>query len=67
MRATCQRRRLPFQRLRDLLRWRPLHPLRPRFANNYAQVRGALPKQQSPSIYVTGFTPFDHTLEFECS
>jgi hypothetical protein len=30
----------------------------------YTQVRGALPKLSGPSVYLTGYTPFDHTLEF---
>jgi hypothetical protein len=33
----------------------------------YWQIRGALPKQPGASIYLTGFTPFDHTVEFECT
>ncbi len=32
--------------------------------HRYTQVRGAEPKLAGPSVYVTGFTPFDHTLEF---
>jgi hypothetical protein len=35
-------------------------------AHAYTQVRGAEPKLEGPSVYLTGFTPFDHTLEFEC-
>jgi hypothetical protein len=35
-------------------------------AHMYTQVRGAEPKLDGPSVYLTGFTPFDHTLEFEC-
>ena len=34
--------------------------------HNYTQIRGALPKQPGTSVYLTGFTPFDHTIEFEC-
>jgi hypothetical protein len=32
--------------------------------HRYTQVRGAEAKLPGPSVYVTGFTPFDHTLEF---
>ena len=35
--------------------------------HGYAQIRGALPKQPGTSVYLTGFTPFDHTIDFECS
>jgi hypothetical protein len=31
----------------------------------YTQVRGAEPKLAGPSVYLTGFTPFDHTIDFE--
>lgn len=34
--------------------------------HSYVEIRGALPKQAGPSVYLTGFTPFDHTVEFEC-
>ncbi|MCB1020237.1 MAG: hypothetical protein KDC27_09925 [Acidobacteria bacterium] len=33
----------------------------------YTQVRGAEPKLTGPSVYITGFTPFDRTLEFRWS
>jgi hypothetical protein len=33
----------------------------------YTQIRGAEPKLPGPGIYLTGFTPFDHTIEFECA
>lgn len=35
--------------------------------NRYTQVRGAEPKLPGPSVYLTGYTPFDHTLEFRWS
>ncbi len=35
-------------------------------AHQYTQVRGAEPMMPGNSIYLTGFTPFDHTIEFEC-
>lgn len=33
--------------------------------HGWTQLRGALPKAAGPSIYLTGYTPFDHTLEIE--
>lgn len=36
-------------------------------AHRYIQVRGAEPKLPAQSVYITGFTPFDRTLSFECS
>jgi hypothetical protein len=33
-------------------------------SHQYTQVRGAEPKLPGPSVYITGYTPFDHTLEF---
>jgi hypothetical protein len=40
----------------------------PGFAeNSYTQVRGAEPKMAGPSVYLTGFTPFDRTIDFDCS
>ena len=33
--------------------------------HRYAQVRGAEPKLAGPSVYLTGYTPFDHTLTIE--
>ena len=39
----------------------------PGFAENaYTQVRGAEPKMTGPSVYLTRFTPFDRTIDFEC-
>jgi len=34
--------------------------------HQYTQVRGAEAKMSGGSVYITGNTPFDHTLEFEC-
>ena len=34
--------------------------------HRYTQVRGAESRLLGQSVYVTGFTPFDHTLVFEC-
>lgn len=34
-------------------------------AHRYTQVRGAEPKLPGTSVYLCGFTPFDHTLTFE--
>ena len=34
-------------------------------AHTYTQVRGAEVKLPGPSVYITGYTPFDHTLTFE--
>jgi hypothetical protein len=33
--------------------------------NRYTQVRGSQPKLPGPSVYITGYSPFDHTLVFE--
>lgn len=33
--------------------------------HQYTQVRGAEPKMPGPSVYITGYTPFDRSLEFE--
>lgn len=35
--------------------------------HKYTQVRGAESKLPGASVYITGFTPFDHTLEFTCA
>lgn len=35
-------------------------------AHRYTQVRGAERKLPGGSVYITGVTPFDHTLEFIC-
>jgi hypothetical protein len=34
--------------------------------HQYVQLRGAEPKLPGRSVYITGFTPFDRTLLFEC-
>jgi hypothetical protein len=34
-----------------------------RVEHTYTQVRGALPKWEGQSVYVTGFTPFEYTLK----
>ncbi len=34
--------------------------------HGYTQLRGADEKLPGPSIYITGYTPFEHTLSFEC-
>ena len=36
-------------------------------AHEYVQVRGAEPRLAGESVYITGYTPFDRTIEFECS
>jgi hypothetical protein len=33
--------------------------------HRWTEIRGALPKLPGTSVYLTGFTPFDHTLEIE--
>jgi hypothetical protein len=35
--------------------------------HRYVQLRGAEPKLPGQSVYITGFTPFDQTLVFDCS
>jgi hypothetical protein len=34
--------------------------------HEYVQVRGAEPRLPGVSVYITGYTPFDRTLRFEC-
>lgn len=34
--------------------------------HQYTQLRGAEPKLPGQSVYITGSTPFDHTIHFEC-
>jgi hypothetical protein len=36
-------------------------------AHEYVQVRGAEPRLPGENVYITGYTPFDRTLEFECT
>jgi len=33
--------------------------------HQYTQIRGGDAKLPGPSVYITGYTPFDHTLEFD--
>ena len=33
--------------------------------HRYVQVRGAEPRLSGVTVYITGYTPFDHTLFFE--
>jgi hypothetical protein len=35
-------------------------------AHQYTQIRGAEPKLPGQTLYITGYTPFDHTISFEC-
>ena len=35
--------------------------------HRYVQLRGAEPKLPGESVYITGFTPFDRTVTFECA
>jgi hypothetical protein len=35
--------------------------------HQYTQVRGAEPKLPGVSVYITGFTPFDQLIKFECA
>ena len=44
----------------DVVRFGPGH-----CEHAYVQVRGAAAKLSGPSVYLTGFTPFQHTLTFE--
>ncbi|MEZ5353645.1 MAG: hypothetical protein R2762_13485 [Bryobacteraceae bacterium] len=37
-----------------------------RAETTYTQVRGAEPMLNGNSVYLTGYTPFDHTIEFRC-
>jgi hypothetical protein len=34
--------------------------------HRWTQLRGAEPKLEGPSVYITGITPFDRTIDFEC-
>ncbi len=44
---------------KDMLRFGP-----GKRENRYVNVRGALPKLDGTSVYLTGYTPFDHTIRF---
>jgi hypothetical protein len=44
----------------DLVRFGP-----GRMENTYIDVRLAEPKLGGPSVYLTGYTPFDHTIDFQ--
>lgn len=33
--------------------------------SDYTQARGSRPKLPGPSVYLTAYTPFDHTLTFD--
>ncbi len=35
--------------------------------HRYVQLRGAEPKLPGQSVYITGFTPFDRAIAFECT
>lgn len=35
--------------------------------HEYVQLRGAEPRLPGQSVYITGYTPYDRTLQFECS
>ena len=32
--------------------------------HKWAEIRGMTPKQKGLSVYLTGYTPFEHTIEF---
>lgn len=34
--------------------------------HTWTQIRGAAPKLPGTSVYITGYTPFDHTIDIEC-
>jgi hypothetical protein len=34
--------------------------------HRYVQLRGAEPKLPGQSVYITGYTPFEHTVTLEC-
>jgi hypothetical protein len=48
-----------YRRDGDELRFGPGHT-----ENGYTQVRGAEEKLSGPSVYLTGYAPFDRTVEF---